>query len=819
MAHATFAKHKHPLGWRQALIATSLSMAFSFGQSTAQKEANTRMERTTEAQQLLMQGDVSYSAGKHAEAAEQFLKARNLLPDAPATLELRQAATERYATATVQAAAYLSRKGDVDGAKQLIEQVLSENVAPHHGAALAMRDKLNDPIRTNPAITKEHAKDVDEVRRTLYEADGFFQLGKFDMAKTMYEDVLRIDATNTAARRGMEKVAAQKTNYSIAAYDQARAQLLQEVDALWEQPVPNFADSVMQNPTEVSTQRKVQFVTEKMRQIIFPSVDLEGVGIEEAIDFIRTQSKQLDTTTANPVEKGFNIVLNLGNQGSEIGQRVRAYRFDLKIKNVPIDQLLKYICEQTRTQYVVDDFAINIRPIGSDDVQLVGRTYKVPPDFLAADSVGSAGAAPADPFDNTPEEGLSATRMTATEKLRTFGITFPDGAKASYNAVNSSLFVLNTALNHDLVQQVVDTMAQTEPVQVVIRVTIIKVLETELKELSYDWLFGNVGLGGSGISSGSDALFLGGGTTGNGFGIDDVALVGPNANPVTSGNRSGDGAIQANNIDALIQESNSGFSPPSRRAPGVLSLLANNVSGGQIEMLMRGLDQKKSTDLMTQPATVTRSGQTSKIEVIREFIYPTEYEPPELPNVVGGDVFVDIGTGNIVGQSTPITPVTPAMPTSFDKRDVGVVLEVNPIVSADRRYIELSLKPEVTNFDGFVNYGTPISGGASSSFDFGGLSERSSTSGEITPNRILQPVFSIIRTETSVTIADGATIVLGGMVEESVQNVEDKVPILGSMPFVGRLFQSKARQPIRRNVLIMVNVELQDPAGKPYRNR
>ena len=777
------------------------------------------MERTAEAQQLLMQGDVSYSAGKHAEAAEQFLKARNLLPDAPATLELRQAATERYATATVQAAAYLSRKGDVEGAKRLIEQVLSENVAPHHGAALAMRDKLNDPIRTNPAITKEHAKDVDEVRRTLYEADGFFQLGKFDMAKTMYEDVLRIDATNTAARRGMEKVAAQKTDYSIAAYDQARAQLLQEVDALWEQPLPNFADSVMQNPTEVSTQRKVQFVTEKMRQIIFPSVDLEGVGIEEAIDFIRTQSKQLDTTTANPVEKGFNIVLNLGNQGSEIGQRVRAYRFDLKIKNVPIDQLLKYICEQTRTQYVVDDFAINIRPIGSDDVQLVGRTYKVPPDFLAADSVGSAGAAPADPFDNNPEEGLSATRMTATEKLRTFGISFPDGAKASYNAVNSSLFVLNTALNHDLVQQVVDTMAQTEPVQVVIRVTIIKVLETELKELSYDWLFGNVGLGGSGISSGSDALFLGGGTTGNGFGIDDVALVGPNANPVTSGIRSGDSAIQGNNIDALIQESNSGFSPPSRRAPGVLSLLANNVSGGQIEMLMRGLDQKKSTDLMTQPATVTRSGQTSKIEVIREFIYPTEYEPPELPNVVGGDVFVDIGTGNVVGQSTPITPVTPAMPTSFDKRDVGVVLEVNPIVSADRRYIELSLKPEVINFDGFVNYGTPISGGASSSFDFGGLSDRSSTSGEITPNRILQPVFSIIRTETSLTIADGATIVLGGMVEESVQNVEDKVPILGSMPFVGRLFQSKARQPIRRNVLIMVNVELQDPAGKPYRNR
>jgi general secretion pathway protein D len=57
------------------------------------------------------------------------------------------------------------------------------------------------------------------------------------------------------------------------------------------------------------------------------------------------------------------------------------------------------------------------------------------------------------------------------------------------------------------------------------------------------------------------------------------------------------------------------------------------------------------------------------------------------------------------------------------------------------------------------------------------------------------------------------------MVEERLQNVEDEVPILGTMPFVGRLFQSKARQPIKRNVIIMVNVELQDPSGRPYRDR
>lgn len=796
-------------------------MSLCYGQNMAQKETNARMERTAEAQQLLMQGDVAYSAGKHAEAAEQFLKARNLLPAAPATMELREAATERYATATVQAAALRSRKGDVEGARQLIEQVLAEDVAPRHPAALAMRDQLNDPIRTNPALTKEHAKDIDEVRRTLYEADGFIQLGKFDMAKTMYQDVLRIDPTNTAARRGMEKVASHQSDYATAAYDQTRAQMLQEVDALWETPVPTFSDSVMLDPTESTNQRSVRFVTEQLRSIIFPSVDLEGVGIEEAVDFIRQQSRQLDTTTTDPVAKGFNIVLNLGRQDSEIGQKVRAIRFDLKLKNVPVETILKYICDQTRTQYNIDEFAINIRPLGTDGAELVGRTYKVPPDFLSADSVGAAAAAPANPFDDAPEEGLSAKRMTALEKLRSYGVSFPEGAKASYNAVNSSLFVLNTALNHDLIQQVVDTMAQTEPVQVVIRVTMIKVLDNELKELGFDWLFGNVGLGGNGISSGSDALFLGGGTAGNGAGIDDILLSGPNSNPVTAGNRSGDSAIQGNSIDAFIQRSALGFSPPSRRAPGVISLLSNDLNGGQALMLMRGLNQKKGTDFMTCPATVTRSGQTSKIEIIEELIYPTEYEPPELPQQVGNQI--GIGAGGLLAPAPATFPITPATPTAFEKRDVGVTLEVNPIVSADRRYIELALKPEMVTFDGFVNYGTPITSGVSATplatAGGGGVVNNNPNAANITPNRILQPIFSVVRSDTSVTIADGATIVLGGMVEEKVQNVEDQVPILGSMPFVGRLFQSKARQPVKRNVLIMVNVELQDPSGRPYRNR
>ena len=52
-------------------------------------------------------------------------------------------------------------------------------------------------------------------------------------------------------------------------------------------------------------------------------------------------------------------------------------------------------------------------------------------------------------------------------------------------------------------------------------------------------------------------------------------------------------------------------------------------------MIMRGLSQKKGADVMTAPSILAKSGESATIEVIREFIYPTEYEPPELPQSVG----------------------------------------------------------------------------------------------------------------------------------------------------------------------------------------
>ena len=61
---------------------------------------------------------------------------------------------------------------------------------------------------------------------------------------------------------------------------------------------------------------------------------------------------------------------------------------------------------------------------------------------------------------------------------------------------------------------------------------------------------------------------------------------------------------------------------------------------------------------------------------------------------------------------------------------------------------------------------------------------------------------------------DGQTVVLGGLIREDVQKVEDRTPIVGDLPLVGRLFRTNVDQHIKRNLVIFVTAHLVNPAGQ-----
>jgi type II secretory pathway component GspD/PulD (secretin) len=80
---------------------------------------------------------------------------------------------------------------------------------------------------------------------------------------------------------------------------------------------------------------------------------------------------------------------------------------------------------------------------------------------------------------------------------------------------------------------------------------------------------------------------------------------------------------------------------------------------------------------------------------------------------------------------------------------------------------------------------------------------------------IFQPRFYKRNLDIITNIYDGDTIVVGGMVESQAQSVNDKIPFLGDLPFIGRLFQSSSETVKRTNMLIFLSARLMKNDGTP----
>jgi len=203
----------------------------------------------------------------------------------------------------------------------------------------------------------------------------------------------------------------------------------------------------------------------------------------------------------------------------------------------------------------------------------------------------------------------------------------------------------------------------------------------------------------------------------------------------------------------------------------------------------------------------TKSGQRAIIEVVREFRYPKTYTPPQVPSIGS--------TTAVANQVVPVV-VTPTTPQDWETRNTGVTLEVEPVVGGDATTIDLNLVPQVVEFEGFINYGSPINAVGVSTLSTSGI--QTSIPVLLTENVINQPVFSTRKVTTSVSVYDGQTVVLGGLMREDVQKVEDKVPILGDIPFVGRAFRSNSEQHNKKNLVIFVTARVVTPSGLAFNN-
>ena len=796
--------------------------------SIAQREIARRANLVVEADKALGLGRAAYAGNKYEEAVKQYRSALSMLPPGPALADRRETYTNHLGDASAALAQEYRRLGRYDEARSMLEGVVAQD--PTNSAAKKQLGYLDDPIRTNPALTSDHSQNVDQVRRHLYTGEGYYNLGKYSEADAEFKKILQIDPYNKAARRWLERIAATKSDYYRAAYDQTRAQLLMEVDRAWETTVPPELPDF--GPGEGSSLRTsgVEYIQQKLNNIIIPKVDFEDVTVNDCLETLRLRAREFDFEQDED-KKGINFVIRdpsmqsggsdeldgedgfgtdaAAGSGSSIGDK----KIDeLRLVNVPLGAVLEYICDKTRLRFKIDKYAVILLPVAALEVDdLYTRTFVVPPDFISrlTQGGGSGGGGNDDPFgDDDDGGGALGERANAKTLLMDNGVSFPDNAFANYIASTSTLVVSNTLSNLDIIDEIIAVLRKDGPRQVRIMTKFIEVSQDNTDELGFDWIIqNNIGIGGD-----NSDFRLGGGSTGNGTTRTTNDLGNPNllpdgatsvSNIATAGLRSGDYANTRNSIDSIINNP-SRSSQATNVAPGILSI-TGLFDQNAAQMIMRGLSQKKGADVMTAPSILAKSGESATIEVIREFIYPTEYEPPELPQSVG-TTSSSSNDGDGGGGSAEIFPVTPATPTGFETRNTGVTLEIEPTIGENNYSIDLRFAPELVEFEGFINYGSPIQ-------TLGTDILGNPISITITENRIEMPVFATRRVTTGLTIYDGYTVAVGGLMREDVQNVEDSVPILGDLPIIGRLFRSKAESRIKSNLIIFVTAEIIDAAG------
>lgn len=763
-----------------------------------------RQEAQQQARLMIEQGQKLYSNGKYENAIAKLEGALKILPRAKTTEADYKRAAHTLTDSYYRLADAAYRAGDNKKARELAQKSLEYDARNRSADSLLVKLRSTETQVTaravQPAAATEAAADntpeftakKDQVKKLFREGKIFLNSGQYDEAERRFQQVLLIDPYNEDAHILLGEVNKARLNISQTGADEARTRALWQVTDAWIPPigrelkVPERIETG--GPIGGSAMRQAE-IMKKLNTIIIPEINFRDAVITDVIKFLSDESRRLD-----PDKVGVNIVLRLGGESAPAAAHAPAgaeapapetapapteatgvRRISLALRNIPMIDALNYVTSAAGLKYRVESSAVLVAPEALMPTDMITRSYPVQSGAIKQVLTSPTAAQTKTGTQEYQAIGGGAATTVGVGDVKQFfvdaGVPFPTGSTLAYNERTSTIIVRNTPENLETFERILATL-NVVPSQVEIEAKFVEISQSDLDELGFHWLVG--------ASTPNDGkVILQGGS-----GQSPVGAPVTSGDELTAGNR-GNAAISGSALDALLAGGAAGA------VPSQIGSIRGILSEIKFSVLINALSQKKSTDVLSAPKITTISGSSAQIKVVQEFIYPTEFSQPQVTASGGGS-----GGGNAA------VGVTPSTPSSFKTREVGVLLNVTPTVGADGYTINLTLIPEVSEFQGFIQYGSPFTA-------------VSGTAVTTATNDIRQPLFASRNLTTSIVIWDGQTVVLGGLLREDTQKIDDKVPFFGDIPWVGRLFRSKTTQRSKRNLLVFVTARLIDPAGNP----
>jgi general secretion pathway protein D len=362
--------------------------------------------------------------------------------------------------------------------------------------------------------------------------------------------------------------------------------------------------------------------------------------------------------------------------------------------------------------------------------------------------------------------------------FRAEGVNLDPPKNVFFNDREGSLWVRATTEDLDIIEAAIQTL-NIAPPQVNIRVKFVEVTQNDTKALGFDWYLGNVLMGGQRIaaSGGTQPTLTGTPTTANPLGtFPGNPFFGTATAPALS--------------DSLLT---SGLRN-TVNAPAVASM-TGILTNPQFKMVVHALQQRDGVDQLIDGQVTTLSGRQTQFQAV-DLKYIVTSSGVNA-NTGGGAATAGIGTTVTTPQQS-ISPGVSIVP-------LGPTIDVIPYVSADGYTIQMTLIPTLVEFLGYDDPGQFV------------VQAQIGTGVPLTAVLPL-PRFRLRQVTTSCIVWDGQTIVLGGMISDNVTRVKDQLPVLGDLPWVGRLFRSEQNQSSKQNLLIFVTPTIIDPAGNRAHN-
>lgn len=731
----------------QSMMGDQFAQAADGIQDSVEREQVRRTQARLEAEQFTLDGDNALRERNFDAAIESYRRALNILRFHPLVAD--QTLDERVLDGKLQSAVRLAEEQDSATRAAAAQQARAERIA---------REEEQRSYREN------------KLRQLYAEANDAFAREQYAVAQTLAEQILIYDPGNEAATsmrdiardaRHLAKNEQNRRTYRenwVRTFEELGSMGLPQTDTVvfdferWKE-IGNLKPLEFsgKDPANAADKEEVLARLAERRVPARFGAEGEGAPLEEVASYLQ-----------NVTNVNFILSDKVKNELDEAEKSVT-----LNLPDRSVKQILDIITEvRENLRYKIEDgvvkFVMKEELVGGQVLRMYGVNDLIRPvrDFPGREiNIQPSGGVPESEEETTQRDFLVITEDSLDTLIR--DNVAPESWEAdpanSLRMSNGTMVVNQTPEVHEKIQKLLTSLREATGIMVDIQARFLKVEDNFLEDIGVDFR----GLGSPG--KGTNAFF-------NDFG-DSTAQqtlgqeLGSDTELGAFLDEGDDGDIRGrteNLFDQFLGDED------VLTGSGGLQMQWTYLNDLQLEMILTAVSKSERVELVTAPRILVFNTARSNLAVMNQVAYVQDF---------------DVEIAQAASIADPIINVV----------EDGVILDVRPVVSADRRFVTLEVRPTVAELQ------RPIRTFVTSL----GASGNSVT--------IQLPEVEKSMIKTSIPMPDGGTVLLGGMKIHESQDLRSGVPILNKIPIISFLFERQGTFVSNRKLLILLKANIVIP--------